>query len=327
MKVLVTGGGGFLGGAIVRQLLARGDEVTSVSRSRYPELERLGVRCIACDLADAPTTMAAFEGQDLVFHVAAKAGVWGPRAEYERANVSATVNVLDACRAHGINRLVYTSSPSVCFDGSDHLDADNSLPRATEFLAHYPDSKARAEKLVLDANSAELATCALRPHLIFGPGDPHILPRLIDRARKGRLVIVGDGSNEVTLTYVENAAHAHLCAANSLSPAAPHAGKAYFIGQEEPVRLWTWIGDLLGELGLPPVKRRLSESAARRVGSVLETMWRLGHLPGEPPMTRFLASQLARSHSYTMEPAKRDFGYSIVVSMPDAVAATVDAFR
>ena len=327
MNVVVTGGGGFLGGRIVERLLKANHEVTSVSRGLYPELEARGVRCVQVDLADPAATLAALEGAELIFHVAAKAGVWGRKSDYESANVKATRNVIAACRSHHISKLVYTSSPSVCFDASDHIRASNDLPRATSFLAHYPETKARAEELVLAANDAELATVTLRPHLIFGPGDPHIIPRLVDRARRGRLRIVGGGENEVSVCYVDNAANAHVCAAETLAPTAPHAGKAYFIGQAEPVVLWSWINALMQRLGVPPVEKRISEKSAYRAGLVLESAWRLLPLPGEPPMTRFVASQLARSHSYTMEPAIRDFGYSELVSMEAALDATVAAFR
>lgn len=327
MRVVVTGGGGFLGGRIVRQLLAEGHGVTSVSRSRYPELEALGVQCIPCDLADEAKTREALRGAEVVFHVAAKAGVWGKLKDYESANVVATRNVISACQRNGTTKLVHTSSPSVCFDGTDHVNAGNDLPLAKSFLAHYPETKARAEKLAIEANSSQLATCALRPHLVFGPGDPHIIPRLIDRARTRRLFIVGDGTNEVTVSYVENAAHAHLCAAKTLAPGAPHAGRAYFVGQEQPVVLWDWINGLLQRLDAPRVEKQLSERSAYRIGTFMETLWRFLPLPGEPPMTRFVATQLASSHSYDMGPAKRDFGYSEIVSMEEALDATVAAFR
>ena len=328
MKCVVTGGGGFLGGAIVRALLKRDHEVASISRSFYPELADLGVRCLRGDLAVRDEMMHAFEGADVVFHVAAKAGVWGPREEYVRANVTATRNVVDACLEHDVKRLVYTSSPSVCFDGKDHVRVSNNVPHASTFLTAYPETKAEAEAYVLFSNGRrELATCALRPHLIFGPGDPHILPRLIDRARKKRLAIIGDGKNEVSLTFVENAAEAHMCAARGLNLDAPHAGKAYFIGQREPVQLWDWINDLLTRLDIPPVKKRLSLKTARALGATLETVWRTLKLPGEPPMTRFVATQLATSHSYDMTPAERDFGYEEKVGMEEAMERTVAAFR
>jgi nucleoside-diphosphate-sugar epimerase len=327
VKALVTGGGGFLGGALCRRLVARGDEVTSLSRGDYPWLRELGVRTVRADLDDTDAVARAAEGCDVVHHVAAKAGVWGRRAEYRHANVDGTRSVLEACRRAGVPRLVHTSSPSVCFDGRDHLMAANDLPRAERFLAHYPASKAEAEALVLAANGPELATCALRPHLIFGPGDPHLLPRVVRAARDGRLARVGDGTNEVTLCFVENAALAHELAGDRLAPDAPAAGQAYFIGQEQPVRIWDWLDGLLRELGDPPVRRRVSLSAARAVGGLLELLWTALPLPGEPRMTRFVATQLATSHSYTMEPARRDLGYREAVGLEEATRRTVEWLR
>lgn len=328
MKAFVTGGGGFLGGVIVRALLARGDEVVSYSRGAYPELERLGARCVRGDLADVEGLRRAMSGVDTVFHVAAKAGVWGPRAEYIRTNVDGTHHVIVAARSNGAARLVFTSSPSVCFDGRDHVMASNDLPYAQHFLAHYPRSKAAAEELVLAANGAGgLATCALRPHLIFGPDDPHLLPRVLARARARSLSIVGAGDNEVSLTYVDNAAQAHLRAADSLCTGAPHAGRAYFISQAEPVRLWDWIAALCTELGLARPTRRIPLTAAWTLGASMEAVWRTFDLAGEPPMTRFVAQQLARSHSYDMRPAERDFGWRESIDMARATELTLAALR
>jgi nucleoside-diphosphate-sugar epimerase len=330
VRALVTGGGGFLGGTLVRRLLREGHDVASYARGDYPELAALGVRCLRGDIADAsggPELKAALEGVDTVFHVAAKAGVWGRREEYFSANVEGTRNVLQAAREMGIERFVYTSSPSVCFDGADHLGAGNDLPYATRFLAAYPESKAIAERLVLEADDEGLATCALRPHLIIGPGDPHILPRLVQRARAGRLAIVGRGDNRVSCTDVENAAAAHIDAALALEPGAAHAGRAYFIGQEEPIRLWVWINDVLSRVGLPPVSRKLPEPVARFAGSTLELAWRLTGAGGEPPMTRFLALQLARSHTYDLGPAKRDFGYRERITLEEATERAIADLR
>jgi len=331
VKALVTGGGGFLGSAIARALAARGDEVTSLARGTYPELEDLGVRCVRADLADPAQGEAlarAVRGADVVFHAAARAGIWGPRAAYWQVNVEGTRRVLAACLEAGVARLVFTSSPSVCFDGRDHVRASNDLPYAERFLAPYPASKAAAEREVLAADGlGGLSTCALRPHLIFGPGDPHLLPRLVERARAGKLAIVGDGRNEVTLCYVDDAARAHLQAAERLAPGAAHAGRAYFIGQAEPVNLWGWVNELLARLGLPPVERRVPAGVARAAGGALELVWRALRLRSEPRMTRFLAAQLSTSHSYDMEPARRDFGYEPSVSMPEALDRTVQWLR
>lgn len=330
MRVLVTGGGGFLGSAIVRRLVERGDEVVSYSRSAYPALERLGVRCARGDLADPAGHLALareMRGVELVLHVAAKAGVWGPRDEYERANVLGTRRVVEAAREAGVARLVATSSPSVCFDGADHELAGPDLPHARRFLGDYARTKAEAERIVLAANGPSLATCALRPHLVFGPGDPHLLPRVVARARAGRLAVVGSGTNRVSLTYVDNAAAAHLDAADRLAPGAPHAGRAYFVSQEEPVALWPWIARVLAALGVEPPRRRVPLGLAYAAGGACEALWRALRLSGEPPMTRFVALHLARSHSFDLGPARRDFGYVERVGLEEATSRTIEHLR
>lgn len=323
MKALVTGGGGFLGRAIVERLLAEGHDVTVVGRSDYPELRARGVRCVRADVADRPAVMEAVRGHHAVFHAAAKAGVWGDHAEFVRTNVSGTESVIAACLAHGVSRLVYTSSPSVVFDGRDHEDAANDLAYPDRYECDYPETKARAEQLVLAANGPRLASVALRPHLIYGPRDPHLLPRVLERARRRRLVVVGHGRNTVSLTYVDNAAAAHAQAALRLEPGAACAGRAYFVNDPEPVRLWEWLGRLLARLGLPPVDRRLPLGAARALGALLEAAWAAFALPGEPPMTRFVASQLALSHWYSLRPAREAFGYAPLVAGEEAFERTV----
>lgn len=321
MKALVTGGGGFVGSAIVRQLRARGDSVLSCSRGTYPQLEAWGVRHESLDLCETERLARLMEGCDTVFHVAAKAGISMARDAYQRINVQGTQSVLAAAQRAGVQRLVFTSSPSVTFDGRDQRRADNTLPYAARFLAPYPASKAAAERMVLAANNEHLATVALRPHLVFGPGDPHLVPRLVARARAGRLAIVGRGDNEVSLCHVDNAAAAHLDAADRLQAGAAHAGKAYFIAQNEPVQLWPWIQALLQALGAPAPRRRIPLPLAYLAGIWLENFTRPEL---EPRMSRFLALQLASSHSYDMRAAQEDFGYTERVSMSAATAELID---
>jgi nucleoside-diphosphate-sugar epimerase len=321
MHALVTGAGGFLGRYIVEALIARGEKVRGFARGEYPELQQLGVQMVRGDLADRDAVLAACRGIDCVFHVGGRVGIWGPWSEYHRANVVGTHNVIDACRAQGAGRLVFTSSPSVTFDGTDQCGVDESAPYPKRWLAHYPHSKAFAEQLILAANGdQDLRSCSLRPHLVWGPRDHHLTARLAERARGDRLRRVGNGANLVDMIYVENAAQAHLQAADALDDAASGvAGKAYFLSQGEPVNCWQWIDDILALVNLPPVRRSISVRAARHAGLLCEAAWSSLPLRGEPPMTRFLASQLATSHWFDISAARRDFGYSPRVSTAEGM--------
>lgn len=321
MKLLITGGGGFLGSALAGRLIALGHDVTVLGRNKYPAVEALGARGVQADLADRAAVIRAFQGLDAVFHVAAKAGLWGPWQEYYDSNVLATVNVLDACREARVPRLIFTSSPSVTFDGGDHLGADERLPYATRFLNDYSKTKAMAEKMVLRSNGVHgLSAVALRPHLIWGPGDNHILPRLILRARQGKLMRVGDGRNKVDVIYIDNAVEAHVKALEHLERCA---GKAYFLSQGKPVVLWDWVDDWLGRLGMAPLQRSIPFRVAYALGASLERAYALLRKTDEPRMTRFLACQMARSHYYNLQAAYRDLEYSPSVSLADGMERTL----
>ena len=319
MKVLVTGGGGFLGGAVVRRLRGRGWSVRSFTRTAYPWLDELGVEQVLGDLADPDAVARAVAGTDVVVHIAAKAGVWGRPADFHATNVAGTANVLDACRAAGVRRLVYTSTPSVVHGGDDLEGADESVPYPTHYDAPYPATKAEAERAVLAANGPDLATVALRPHLIWGPGDPHLIPRVLARARAGKLRRIGTRPVKVDVTYVDNAADAHVLAAEKLDVGAPPAGKAYFVSNGEPVELWEFLNRILAAAGLPPVTRSVSAWKARLAGRVLERTYRWLRLPGEPAMTRFVAAQLSTSHWYDISAARRDLGYEPAVSVEEGL--------
>lgn len=319
MKALVTGGGGFLGAVIVRMLRERGDQVRSFSRGAHPELGGLGVEQVRGDLSQSRLLKEAAEGCDIVFHVAAKAGIWGSYEEFYDANVTGTINVLDACRANNISRLVYTGSPSVIFDGRDVEGGDEALPYPARYHAHYPRTKALAEQLVLDADSSDLATVSLRPHLIWGPGDNHLVPRIIAKGRAGKLRRIGKRPCLVDTVYVDNAAQAHLLAADRLLPGSGIAGKAYFISNGEPLPLWEMVNRILAAAGLPPETRSVPPGLAYAAGAVCEGLWSLLRLSGEPPMTRFVAKELATAHWFKIDAARHDLGYQPQVSIDEGL--------
>lgn len=318
-QVLVTGGGGFLGKAIVTMLCRQGARVCSFSRNEYPDLTQYGVIQFLGDLADEQAVTDAAKGCDIIFHVAAKAGIWGKYKEFYEANVSGTANVLAACRKHSIKKLVYTSSPSVVFDGKDVENGDETLPYPADYNAAYPRTKAMAEKLVLAANNTELATVSLRPHLIWGPGDNHLVPRIIDKARSNRLRRLGRKTCLVDTVYVDNAAQAHLLAAQKLEPGSSVAGKSYFITNNEPLPLWEMVNAILAAAKLPPVTKSVSPKLAYAIGAVCEACWAALKLNGEPPMTRFVAKELSTSHWFDISAAQRDFGYKPQISIKEGL--------
>lgn len=330
MKALVTGGGGFVGSRVVRLLAERGDEVTFLARGTYPEIEALeGVTGMQADLRDAGAVAEACAGQDVVFHLAALAAPWGRREDFYGINVDGTKHVIDGCRAGGVPKLVYCSTPSVIGYLEDVEHGGPDVPYATTFASLYQETKAVAERMARAANGEGLATVALRPHVVIGPGETNMIPRLIAKARAGKLPQIGDGSALVDLTVVDNAAWAHLDAEVALTgPDAPCAGKAYFISNGEPVRTWDWIRDLLGQLGLPGPSRTLSFARAMRAAKIVEFVWRVLRLGGEPPITQLQVVGMGRTHTFDIGPAQRDLGYRVRVSIEEAtkqIVASVQA--
>lgn len=323
-RILVTGAGGFVASGIVRALVARGALVHTIQRGSYPALDALEreghARVFRGDLADRDAVMRAAEGVCGVFHVAAKAGVWGPYADYYRSNVTGTERVLEACRAHAIPKLVLTSTPSVVHSGHDVEGLDERAPYAERYETAYPETKAIAEKMVLAEHGvAGLSTVALRPHLVWGPGDPHLVPRILDRARRDRLALVGGGLKKIDATYVESAVHAHLCAWDRLAPGAACGGKAYFIAQGEPMPLRDLVNGILAAAGLPPATRTVSSRVAWAAGALLEGAYRAIGKQDEPPLTRFVARQLGTAHWFDLGAARRDLGYEAPVSTAEGL--------
>jgi nucleoside-diphosphate-sugar epimerase len=316
-KVLVTGGGGFLGNALIKRLVERGDAVRSLARNHYPKLAKMGVDQIRGDIADSQTVARACQGVALVFHVAAKMPPWGKYRDYYTTNVIGTQNVIDGCTRNRVAKLVYTSTPSVVFDGTDMQGVNESVPYPVKFNAFYPQTKARAEQLVLKATGQGLRTVILRPHLIWGPEDPHFAPRLIARAKK--LKRIGDGTNMVDTTYIDNAVEAHLNAADMINKKPEISGSIYFITQDEPIAAWEMIDAILAAAGLPAVKGAISYQTAWTMGTIMEFIYRTFHIPGEPPMTRFLADEVAKSHWFDISAAKKDLGYQPAISTKEGL--------
>ena len=315
---LVIGGTGFLGGEIVRQLLERGQKVRTLCRRKGDVPE--GAEIVLGDLTDGQSLRKACQGVETVYHTASMPSIsvhWEP---FFDTNVFGTLNVLDACKTAGVRKLIYTSSASVIFDGKPQPGIDETAPYPDRWLAHYPHSKAIAEKLILSAASDSLLTCSIRPHLIIGKRDRHLIPRLLQRAKSGRLFRVGDGTNLIDIIFVENAALGHIQAAEALTDKeSPVNGNAYFLSQGEPVNCWEWIDEVLVMNRLSKVKRSISLSAAWTLGMLLEGWYKCCRLKGEPIMTRFLAAELALTHYLNISKAKRDFGYVPMISMAEGM--------
>jgi nucleoside-diphosphate-sugar epimerase len=320
MKVLVTGGGGFLGFAICKQLAAAGHAVCALNRNRYPALDEAKIEQRVGDVTNFDSVLMATKGMDAIVHSAGKVGAWGRLEDYYDANVRGTDNVLAACEMNQIRKLVFTSSPSVVQDGSDLQGVDESAPYATaHYLSAYQKTKALAEQRVLAANGDKLATVALRPHFIWGPGDPNLLPRILKQARSGRLRLIGKDAKKIDTTYVDNAADAHVLALDKLDIGAPIAGKAYFISQGEPVTHEWLINAWLRADGFPAEARRMPLGLAKFLGAAFENVYNALGIKSEPPLTRFIVEQLSTSHWFNINAARTELGYAPKVGMQEGL--------
>lgn len=319
MNILVTGGTGFLGARVARRLLTDGHRVTLLGRnfSNVQPLLASGAIPLQIDLANASAVSAAFAGMDAVCHAGALSAPWGKRADFFSANVNGTRAVVEGCRAHGVQRLVYISSPSVVFSGRDVIQADESAPYPPRFTSTYALTKKLGEDLV---NAApDVPAVILRPKAIFGPGDGSLLPRLIAAARQGRLPQIGSGRNQVDLTYVDNVVSAILLAFDS--PAA--VGRTYTITNGESVPLWQVIRQVLERLGLSTRLRTVSLPLALAAARLME--WRAALTGSEPLLTRYSVLILARNQTYDISAARRDLGYQPGVSIAAGIEHTLAA--
>jgi nucleoside-diphosphate-sugar epimerase len=324
LKVLVTGGGGFLGSPICRQLAALGHEVIAYQRRPAAHLEAAGIRSEQGDITDPDRLADAAAGCDSVIHTAGKAGVWGDAREYHRVNVLGTDNVITVCRELSIPRLVYTSSPSIVHAGGDVEGGDETLPIAKNFSAPYPATKAEAERKVIAANGDGLSTTALRPHLVWGPGDPHFLPRLVEKASGGTIALPGP-DKKVDTIFVENAALAHVMALDELKGQARCAGKSYFVTNREPLPQGEIIRKLLLAVGIDVRVRAVPVGLAKTAAALCESAWKTFGLKAEPPLTRFSVDQLTTAHWFDTSAAECDFGYVPKYSIEQGLKRLHDA--
>lgn len=319
MRILVTGGGGFLGTAICSMLVKRGDQVQSISRQAYPGLATMGISQFRGDLVDKGKIYSAAQGCDAIIHTAAKAGIWGDYSSYYQANVLGTQNIIEVCRELRITKLVYTSSPSVVFSGGDMEGVNESAPYPKWYLTAYPKTKAIAEQMVLNANDENLATVSLRPHLIWGPGDNHLVPRILARAKAGRLRKIGSRDVLVDSVYIDNAASAHILALDRLNFNSPCSGKAYFISNGEPWKLWDLVNEIILAGKGNVVNKTVSVSLAYFMGWLFEIIYTISRKHAEPPMTRFLAKELSTSHWFDISNARNDLGYVPMITIREGL--------
>jgi nucleoside-diphosphate-sugar epimerase len=319
MKVLVTGGGGFLGNAVVRKLQDAGHEVWSLSRREHEGIKRLGAGSIKGNIQNSKDVENALDGMDAVIHTAAKVGYWGRYDDFYNVNVKGTENIIKACRRSGIKDLVFTSSPSVIFNGKDMEGDDESVPYPKRYDSFYSETKAIAERNVLRANGEDLRTISLRPHLIWGPGDTHLIPGILKRAKEGNMVRIGKGKNIADMVYVDNAADAHVLALNALEKNQNATGRAYFITNGEPRNMWDFIEEILSLANLGPIKTSVPKVPALAAAWFMENYFRVFKKGKEPNLSRFLVRELTTSHWYDISAARKELGYEPKVSMDEGL--------
>lgn len=316
MRVLITGGTSLLARRAAEALLARGDEVVLLQRNPSP----VDTAQVMGDVRDAASVERAIEGCDAVIHAAAKVGVVGEWEEYRSINVDGTANVIGAARAASVSRVVHVSTPSVAHAGHSLVGAPAEPAVTGRTGAHYAESKAIAERLALGAASDALPLVAIRPHLVWGPGDTQLVGRIVERARTGRLALVGGGTALIDTTYIDNAASALVAALDAAVPGAACVGRAYVIANGEPRPIRELIDGILRAAGVDVTPREVPLRAATLAGSVVERLWPLRHPDVEPPLTRFLAEQLGTAHWFDPRPARDDLAWAPTVTIDEGLA-------
>jgi len=319
MKVLVTGGGGFIGMALVKRLVETGFEVSSFTRRIYPEFHKLGVAVIQGDLRNLSEIENACKGVDVVFHVAAKVGIWGKYSDFYETNVIGTENVINACKRNRVGKLIFTSSASVVFNGSNLDGVDESVTYPKKPLSSYTATKAIAEQLVLHANSESLRTISLRPHLVWGPGDTQLIPGILKRAKSGKLRKPGRKDFLIDTTYIDNFIDAQLLALKALDENPSCKGKAFFITNGQPILIWRFLNSIIKSAGMKPVQKSAPKNLALFVAWFLEIIHLIFHLKSEPYVTRFAIHELCTHHWFDISASKTILGYSPKISFEEGI--------
>lgn len=324
MRILVTGGGGFLGSSIIKELLKDPTSiVTSFSRYHYPHLEDSGVPCIRGDVRNmADVERALSQGFDAVIHTAALQGEWGRYKDFFEVNYQGTKNLLEGAKACGVSRFVYTSSSSVVIGKDELLGVDEKINYPKKYLSDYAETKSMAERLVLQMNNhKDFLTCSLRPYFMWGPGASGFIYQALQRARLGKLQMIGEGNNLVDSIYVDNAALAHVLALKKLTPESSVCGSAYFIGQEDPINLWSFINQILAILKIEPVIKSMDLKSAYRLGWVMEKTFKVaGILRPAPALTRSMVHELGESHYFSHAKALAELGYRSQISTSEGLS-------
>lgn len=327
MKVLITGGSSLMGVALAQDLAGRGDQIRCFQRRPVDALagvdgieQQLGDLSNPADLAVAVADCAA------VVHLAAKVGIVGSRDDFVAVNVTGTSNLLDAARRAGVEKFVHVSSPSVAHDGTPIVGGLADSPITSHPGAWYSETKAISENLALAANSDAFSVVAIRPHLVWGPGDTQLVGRIIERARSGRLALVGGGRALVDTTYIDNARSALSAALDAVEPGAVCAGRSYVIANGEPRPVSELVRGICAAADVPFEPREVPLGAARAVGSLIERIWPRFRPDDEPPLTRFVADQLGTAHWFDPRPARVDLGWEPTVSIDDGLSRLADWF-
>ncbi|MBT1666353.1 NAD-dependent epimerase/dehydratase family protein [Curtobacterium flaccumfaciens] len=315
MKVLVTGASGFLGQATAAAVRDAGHEVRTFQRrpSGVP-----GVQDVAGTMTDDAAIVRAVDGVEAVVHLAAKVSLAGDPADFARVNIEGTRSLLAAARAAGVGRFVFVSSPSVAHTGSSLVGADAGPAEPSRARGDYARTKAAAELLALGADAPDFAVVAVRPHLVWGPGDTQLVGRIVERARAGRLPLLDSGAALIDTLYVDNAATAMVAALERVTDDGVH-GNAYVVTNGEPRPVADLLAGICTASGVRPPQWHVPAAVARAAGSVVEAVWRVRPGEDEPPMTRFLAEQLSTAHWFDQRRTRSDLRWSPSVSVDEGL--------